>query len=194
MSQGPRKNILVVIVGLSGSGKSTVSREFCNSYEGWTFIEGDRFFKRQKPKVKLSSGEIVNNWDHIESIDWDKLNQAVATSLHRSNTMLATFIPSTDRINKPIDICIKLNMGKNEIERCISARRVSKRLTTEGKIINDELMVREVVYPFHQSLPKLPLQQDICVYNGETRYPIDYLVDRIHNIISECIMKYTINS
>jgi uridine kinase len=69
----------IVISGVSGTGKSTIAAILARSYE-WEYIEGDDFYRSKfdvRPKVKLSNGEEVTNWDHPDMIDWDHLNRTV---------------------------------------------------------------------------------------------------------------------
>jgi shikimate kinase len=46
---------------LSGSGKTTIGRAFCERHPDWEFIDGDWFFLSNKPSVILSNNEVATN-------------------------------------------------------------------------------------------------------------------------------------
>ena len=168
----------IVLSGLSGSGKSTLAQHFCSKFD-WTFIEGDRFFLKNKPKVELSDGQSVSNWDTTEAIDWDSLNVEVTKQLKNNNVILATFLPRLDLFTFPVFRHIQLNTGTNPIEKCITARRVSKRLNTEAKQNRDELMVREYVYPEYIKTCSIQTDAVIQVYKDEERRNIGELTEEL---------------
>jgi len=143
----------VVLSGLSGSGKTTIGTLFCQRNKGWEFVDGDWFFLADKPKVLLSNGDMVSNWDDQRAVDWDALNKFVIEKLHHTNVMLVTFLPLISKFTFPVALHVTLSMGANELRLCIEARRVSKKKTDPVAILRDELMVKEYVYPAFKSLP-----------------------------------------
>ena len=177
---------VVILSGLSGSGKTTLGNYFVNLYNDWTFIDGDWFFLRDKPKVLLSNGDIVPNWDSPDAIDWDLLNDRVNRELVHYNIILATFLPIMDKFTFPIYKHIRLSMGSDEqlIKRCIQARKASKKFNTPEKIKRDELMVREVVYPIYLSNEHWHTDNIFMVYDDEgNRVPLGELNTLLENVI-----------
>lgn len=170
------KYYCLLISGLSGSGKTTLGREFCKRCSGWTFIDGDSFYLDVKPKVTLSDGTIVTNWDSEDSIDWNKLNEVVMGALSRSNVVLVTFLPLAERFRFNVDCSVRLETGNNYIQKCIDARRKSKKFTTTEKKLLDEKMVREVVIPTYKSTLEQHVDFILDVYEGESRIPINTLI------------------
>jgi uridine kinase len=61
---------LYVISGISGSGKTTLGRILSEklSAENILFVDQDVYYLEQKPKITLSNGSVVSNWDSLESI------------------------------------------------------------------------------------------------------------------------------
>lgn len=167
-------NKIVILSGLSGSGKTTLGKYFADSHENWKFIDGDWFFLRVKPKILLSNGESVSNWDNPEAIDWDKLNEQVNIELGTSNVILGTFMPILDKYTFPIYKHIRLNMGESDqlINRCIQARIISKKLNTPEKCKRDEMMVKEIVYPVYENNKQWHTDKILMVYNDNKRVPI----------------------
>jgi hypothetical protein len=157
----------VVLSGLSGSGKTTVGSMFC-AETGWIFIDGDWFFRDEKPKVMLTSGEIVSNWDSPEAVNWKDLNESVKQSLTKNNVILAFFMPLMDRLTFPIHKHVMLSMGRDELNLCIGARIRSKNIVTEERAAKDDRVVRELVYPMYKALP-VPKDIVVVIVDGKRR-------------------------
>jgi uridine kinase len=137
----------IVISGVSGTGKSTMAAILARSYE-WEYIEGDDFYRSRfdvRPKVRLSNGEEVTNWDHPDMIDWDHLNRTVNMALETKDVVLATFAPCLHLMDFEVDMNIMLSLGRGALQKCIDARAKSKPDLKNKE--RDALMVREVVFP-----------------------------------------------
>ena len=115
------------------------------------------------------------------AINWAQLNETVTSELENWNVLLVTFMPLFDRFTFPVYKHIGLSMGPNELELCIKARRISKKITTQDRIIRDELMVREVVYPFYLSLPKP--DHIITVVKGNQRLDKQIILEKLERLI-----------
>ena len=166
----------IVLSGLSGSGKTTLGLAYAKKWD-YTFIDGDSFFKKEKPKVVLSNNILASNWDDEEAIDWDVLNKSVREQLKHNHVVLATFMPRIDLFTFRVFKHIRLSMGYDEEEKCILARRKSKHLNTREKIMRDELMVREYVYPKYLKMLKYPTDGVIEVFDGDRRKSVERLVE-----------------
>lgn len=143
---------VIVISGLSGSGKTTLGKLFVAKHQEYVLIDQDTFFLKDKPKVKLSTGEIVSNWDTVDALNWDSLNCAVNQARRYNPVMFTGFAPWTNRITFPVALHIHLSYdlsGVNAISRCITARCKSKGFIDSKKRERDELMVHEIIYPFY---------------------------------------------
>ena len=176
---------LIVVWGLSGCGKSTVTKLFTNTYKEWgIMIEGDDYFKPMKPKIILSSGKICSNWDDPDSVDWDSLNRKLESALITSNVVLATFIPLLDRIRQKVNLVIKLDMGENEMDKCIAARLITKKIGDDRlRAMTDSVMVKEVVYKFYKSLPTNTTDYTISVFDNNGRRNLKIIVSELANLI-----------
>ncbi len=177
-----------VLSGLSGSGKTTIGKEFAASHREWVFIDGDWFYNNNKPTVTLSNGQLVSNWDHPDSINWDKLNEFVLNQLKTSNVILATFLPLTEKYKFDIYKHIRLSLGDKEeaIRRSINARVKSKNITQSDRKIKDELMVKEITYPMYEKIMRRSADNVINVYydgNDDIRKPRDFLVKEVENVV-----------
>ena len=194
----------IIISGLSGSGKTTVGKAFCQSREAnhdiicrqrqicqqynWTFIDGDWFYLAKKPQVQLSNGEMVSNWDAPESINWEALNQKVKKELNENNVLIATFLPIIEKYEFPVYKHIRLSMGNKQesINRCIAARIISKKIVTIEKVQRDELIVKELVYPVYERMMQEPVNDVVMVHDQENkRKDVNDLVSTITKMIFE---------
>ena len=119
------------------------------------------------------------------AINWAQLNETVTSELENYNVLLVTFMPLFDKFTFPVGTQgykhIGLSMGPNDLEMCIKARRVSKKITTQDRMIRDELMVREVVYPFYLSLPKP--DDIITVVKGNQRLDKQIILEKLERLI-----------
>lgn len=161
--------MLLAISGISGSGKSTLGKILASRL-GWEYLDQDSFYRKEKPSITLSNGAQVKNWDCLEALDLDKMNESIQEILLRGNLVLTGFALRDDVLSVKPTYHIHLNTGSSprEIqERCIQARRKSK-----GVNEIDRLMVSEVVYPFYvETLKKSKFTREIAVYgeNGERK-------------------------
>ena len=170
----------ILISGLSGCGKTTVGRKLAAILPNAIFIDGDQFYLKEKPKVILSDGSAVSNWDCAEAIDWGALNAGARAALEDSDIVLATFLPLVDRLKFPITCHVRLLTAptglppQTEIQRCLAARAAAKGFETEQKRARDELVVREVVYPAHVAVREMhPADLVVNTYGADgARRPV----------------------
>lgn len=165
-------NRCLLLSGLSGSGKSTFGSWLANKWS-WEFIDGDKFGLLEKPKVTLSTGEVVNHWDHETAIDWERWNLEVSEKLKITNVILVTFIPKLEKFTFTIWKHIALLMGIGEEDQCIANRIISKCLDTNEKRKRGEIYVREIAYPEYLRNSAQIKNGIIVVYNdNRTRKPL----------------------
>jgi adenylate kinase family enzyme len=82
---------IICISGISGSGKTTLGKLFVDKHNDYILIDQDSFFLKNKPKIMLSNGNIVSNWDCIDCIDWDLLNETVIETSKKNKVLLTGF-------------------------------------------------------------------------------------------------------
>ena len=161
-----------------------------------TFVDQDDFYFESKPKVRLSNGMNVSNWDVENSLNLFALRQRLLQLLENVDVVLSAFAPLDNWLGTrelewkghTIDH-IHLSMaepGKSYMEyskliikRCIEARIASKRLTTPKQKEKDELMVREIVYPaYRENFGFYSIDYTINVFDDEgKRRPVEKLIE-----------------
>jgi hypothetical protein len=154
---------LIIISGISGSGKTTVGRAVAERL-GYAFVDQDSFYRDDKPRFTLPDGHTASNWDCAEALDLVGLRRKLVNLLRTQNVVFTAFAPVDEWIgtNKIRDLghTVKhihlattgpgTNVSKYSelaIKRCIDARIVSKNLITREQKAKDDYMVRNVVYP-----------------------------------------------
>lgn len=176
---------IITLVGISGTGKTTLGKILAKELN-YDYIDLDDFYFPNKPKVRLSDNSVVNNWDTLESINLKEFREKVLESPR--NLVIGGFA-LVDQILpiKPIfTICLEAGHTETEIiNRTINARKSSKGFTDE-KAKRDELMVREVVYPYYKGMLNLTtVSAYLCTYDSEKKIPIENLIQLLLNYIRD---------
>ena len=167
-----------IISGLSGVGKTTISEKFVELHPQYKNIDQDKFYIKQKPK-KIINDKEFNNWDCIESIDWQSLNKTVIQTSFKNPVILSGFALWTEMLRFPVKAHIHLEYGDNIIEKCIKNRSYTK--STNKK---DNLIVEKMVYPFYlETLKNIDITHKIPVYCEQKRIPINEIIKQIEEII-----------
>jgi len=174
--------MFVCISGISSSGKTTIGKLVAEKL-GYVFVDLDLFYLPRGPNVILSNGIVKKNWDCLETLDFELLNSILENNLYIGRgVILVGFTLQDDLLYRAPDVHIHLSMGNTEseiIERCILSRKRTK------KVKDDELMVREVVYPFYvETLSKSTITYTIETYLGEIRKSIDIIFEEVSRIIT----------
>lgn len=175
-------NVVILLSGLSGCGKTTIGPALAAALPNYVFVEGDTFYREAKPTVVLSNGARVLDWDSAEAIDWDKLNAEVETCLRAANVVLVTFLPRLDLMSFAVALHLRLAYAdagrQDDIACCVAARRASKRFNSPAKQERDELMVHEVVYPtYERAVKAYPADVVILTYEDGKRRPVQDVTD-----------------
>ncbi len=179
---------LIFIHGISSVGKSTVGSELRKYLNNAILIDQDTFYKINKPYVLLGN-QNVPNWDCVEAIDFTSFNNAILDLKNNYNYVIVTGFALREKEMKiKPDINILLDFGlseQNAINTIISGRIVSKNIKTIEKKYKDEMMVKNIVWPYYQeTLTKIGNYHRIVVYEHNQRLSIDSILHHIINILN----------
>lgn len=178
----------LLLSGLSGSGKSTVGSSLAESL-GWIFVDGDDFFLPVKPRVQLSTGDTVSNWDDPASIDWQELNIVLRQKLAQGNVIFVTFLPIIENYDFVVDHHIRLSTGSDYLNKCIAARVISKKITDETRVRRDTLVVTELVVPMYLKICERDVDDIIEVYSKNEHRDLFDLVSQIKESFEQRLTK-----
>jgi len=149
------KGTLIYISGISGSGKTTVAQKLDLIIDNSIVIDQDSYFARNKPLVKLSSGETVINYDSEEAIRWDHFNEAIAINLQSYNVIVTGFALRSHKMRLTPNVHFLLINdvlveGKHNIDSliktCYTERQNNKRFYG---MESEKFVVPELVVPFY---------------------------------------------
>ncbi len=174
--------MLIYLHGVSSSGKSTIANALVNKLPNAMVIDQDSFYKKIKPTVTFKGDQMytTTNWDTVESIDFNQLNDTITKALNCYHYVIVTGFALRDQYVIKPNLSILLDIGGNPIKKIALARQVSKGY--RGK--KDWYMVEEVVYPYYlETLQHITIDYKISVYDGEKRIPLTNLVDAIEKMI-----------
>ena len=156
------KSAIIFISGISGVGKSTISKELANKLN-FVHINQDNYYLKDKPIVTLSNGLKVKNWDSVAALDFEKLNNDIYDYLSEGrNILLEGFCLRDDLIKVVPNIHIHLSYipvppNVNLVDTytankdVIIPRIIRSRAQAKPGIKNDEIVVNELVWPFYMN-------------------------------------------
>lgn len=188
---------LIALIGISGTGKTTLGKQLAEKLN-YTYVDLDDFYRKEKPKIRLSTGEIVRNWDTLKALDLEKFREHLRSTsggiivggfalkdsvFEKSPRMTILLAPLSDKeTQKDLSAFSESEIQEEVIQRTIKARQQAK-----GVSSRDELMVREVVYPyFLRMLKKVKIDHILPVYDRfGNRLPVLTLVSELVDAVEE---------
>jgi hypothetical protein len=178
-------NNLYVISGISGSGKTTLGAELLKEFRQCAHIDQDSFYLKTKPKVKLSNGLIVSNWDCLEALD-PIFKDYLRDVLKVTPVILTGFALCRQVLPVVPKVHIHLVTGNTpeDVEgRCIKARAQAKSVNSD----RDLLVVKELVLPFYYHIVEnSDITHCINVFDDKgNRVPIKWITNISKKIIGD---------
>ena len=188
-------NRLIFISGVSGVGKSTLVSGLATKLQ-CSIIHQDSYFVAHKPRVTLSDGTKVSDWDCLEAIDFETLVAVIRTSRGANKlTIVEGFCLPNDLIGNsdlhlhlsPIYLSLEDKPSKRfEEQRSVIIDRIEKaRLKTKSGSEHERLKIEELVWPFYlETLERSTIDFFINVYNDDgTRRSESEIVSEVMTII-----------
>lgn len=108
------KRLIILISGLSGSNKTQLAQYIHEDFK-ITMVNIEKFCKKDFNKlVKVNNNVTINDWDDIESYDWDSINKIV--DKHSSNGVIVVgqYLPQSKLKFTP-DYHIHIKISKQDL-------------------------------------------------------------------------------
>lgn len=197
---------LIALIGISGTGKTTLGKALAARLK-YTYIDLDSFYKKEKPRTRLSDGKFVSNWDTLKALDLDALREKLKKTpggiilggfvlkdkifekLPRMTILLAPV--SKNEIRGTSKDQLLATFSRGDLKEQIIKRTIASRQAAKGVSSKDALVVREIVYPyFLKTLTKTKIDRVLPVYDEQVegkpvRLPVENLVSNLADMIEE---------
>lgn len=105
--------LIILISGLSGSGKTILARNISRDFKISFFDEADYCNTEYNKKIKIGDQEFIN-WDSDDIYLWEKINETVRENAKKGLVMCGTAFP-LDKIKFNVDIHINIKINKNNL-------------------------------------------------------------------------------
>ena len=200
---GVDEPVLIFISGISGVGKSTISKELAKELN-FIHVNQDNYYLKDKPFVTLSNGLKAKNWDTEQAVNFDKLNSDLEMYIKQGKkTIVEGFCLRDDLINVKPNIHIHLSYIPivtgdelieifNQYKEVIVSRIIKSRAQAKPGIKNDEIVVKELVWPFYmETLNKSKINYIIETFDeyGNRVNKSDTINNIIYLLINEDIIE-----
>ncbi len=190
---------VIFLSGISCSGKTTIGQIIASNYtlddndrRPFYFIDQDWYFHKNKPKINLSNGSVLNNWDHKDSIDHKSLNRKIIKVKKEGKHVIVAGFALRDgwfQGEAMPDIHIHIKIPKR------LSLETRLKIKPGGNKKDKVLLFEEAVWPFYQET----LEQSIfdCVIDGVVdedsvvfeRIPLQKMVEHVMNKMRETLVK-----
>jgi hypothetical protein len=188
------KEMIIIISGLSGSGKTKMATNIEKLFK-IKKIDVESFCINNNDKtIKLSDGTIVKDWDHIDSYDWTKINDAVNESKKNGVVISGPYFPQNKlKFSPNFHIHIKVskqqiieNRRKYIIENPDKCEELVKLVNTPTEM----LMINQITYPHYlkyleeSKIDKFINMKEIT-HDQSYDQAVDYLFKKIQDFLDE---------
>ncbi len=142
----------IAISGISGAGKTTVGKELQKrlTAKGYptVHIDQDAYYRKDKPKIMLSTGVVRSNWDSLEALDSDRMNDDIDRLLTGTESFLIVtgFALRDDVLRHRPDLHIHLEIPLEESWKT----RILVKGFRDSDLKNQTAMFEESVKPFYE--------------------------------------------
>lgn len=196
------EELIIIISGLSGSGKTKIASFIERDFKIKKINIDDFCIKENDRIVELSNGVKVKDWDHIDSYDWDKINESINSNKKSGVVICGPYFPIEKlKVNKYFHIQIKISKQKliekrheyikNNPEKC---KDLVKYLDTP----TESMIINKITLPhfYEYTTPeKSKIDKYINIKNNETGEELneDQIYDKVADFLFFKINEYLNN-
>lgn len=145
--------LIIIVSGLSGSGKTKIAMSIAKLFKINHINIDDYCVPDHNITVKLPNDVIVKDWDHIDSYDWDKINNEINKNKQAGIVICGQYLPK-DKLKFDPDFHIHVKISKQQL---IENRRQYVKDNPEKckdivKFINtptETMIINQIVYPHY---------------------------------------------
>jgi len=185
------KELIIIISGLSGSGKTKMSSQI------------EKFFKIKKidiellcndqnnKTVALPNGIVVKDWDHIDSYNWDKINNEVNANKQNGVIVCGPYFPQNKlKFSPSFHIHIKVSKQQileNRRQYIIANKDKCEELVQFVHTPTEMLMINQITYPHYMEYLK---ESKIDKFIDMREMNNDQVYEQIETYLLNSIQKY----
>jgi cytidylate kinase len=168
------EQLIILISGLSGTGKKQISNKIANYFDLLYINHVDYLNKDYDPKVTLSNGIMVEITDNDKYIDWNKFNNAINENKNKGIVVSAPTFP-TDLLKFRTDIHINIFISKQVLKNN-RLEFIKKHPELKLNIENEMLKINAFTYTYFINSIK------------RSKYSISYDISKYDNLLEIIIL------
>lgn len=185
--------LIILISGLSGSGKGRLSREIERDFN-IKRINLDNYYKKNyKNSIKLPNGTTFTNWETVDAYDWDSFNNDINKLAVNGIIATGTYF-TNDKIKFTPDFHIHIKISRDQLlekrHLFIEKKKDKEQYKDLYKLKDTPIetyILDKLVYPQYWQSIKISNINKFFNINNKT---IDTLYDEVFNYIIEKISVY----
>lgn len=108
------KQLIILISGLSGSGKNKIASFIERDFKIEHLNIDDYCKNNYSNYIEILEGVKINDWDHIDSYDWDKINEKITELKSDGIIVSGPYFPINKLTNKQ-DFHINIKISKQKL-------------------------------------------------------------------------------
>ena len=185
---------IILISGLSGSGKNMVAKNIANDFKFRLFDLESYCDKNFNKKVKVSNNLTITDWDDINSYNWTKFNKEVEADQDKGVVVCGYMFPQ-DKLTIEPDFHIHIKLSKQKIMECrLEYIKKHENMCKEIFPILDTpdelLLINSVVYPHYTKYLELSKIQKFLNGNNLSKEQMydqtfEFLIEQVKNKIDK---------
>lgn len=189
-----RKGMVIIISGLSGSGKTKLAQNIKNDFkiehvniETYCLSSFNKPIKLQKDDKEVT----VNDWDDIESYDWKKINEEINKKKEAGIVVSGPYFPKS-KLKFDVDFHIHIKISKQQLieNRHKYIQEHPDKCSELLKILDtpfENMIINQITYPHYL---KYIEESKIDKFINSKELSFDNIYDQITDYLFNKIQEY----
>jgi tRNA A37 threonylcarbamoyladenosine biosynthesis protein TsaE len=192
------KGLIILISGLSGSGKTKLASDIEKDFKIKMINVEHHCVKENNKTIKLPNEVTVKDWDHIDSYNWEDINNKVNEFKEKGIVVCGPYFP-TDKLKFEVDFHINIKISKQQL---IQRRHnyikknpdICKELFEYLDTPTELLIINKITYPhFLEYNEKSKIDKYINAHELKPEQIYDQATDYLFNRIQIFLNEYNKN-